>query len=233
MVSLSFLFTALLVATANLVAAARTDEASSIDHVRFPRAHLATRTTGPKTNAERFAAGLPPLPPTRRSRGRLAPRASPGVVAMGTIEVRYVDTDALFLSYPATIEQFGFPYDVVHISNNDGIMNYQAVTSYGDIGPSSGSWAILLGDPPLSDTNLPNADQDVGQGLEYYESYIWDYSPRSGRLVPHWTDFGGNDCPGRGFKCGRQACFSCNLDLTRAGPAYPNARELYFRFVVS
>ncbi|KAG8895809.1 hypothetical protein FRB99_000347 [Tulasnella sp. 403] len=147
---------------------------------------------GRMTNAKRFAAGLPPLPPARSKRRAIhAPRQSTSPTITGT--VRFVLTDSGVPIPPVAL----FPSTILGVAAvDDASVPFYIITN-----PPSGT--ILLGltssgiDPTnfhgfatLSQAALPpsTTPAQLGPG-EAYESTFWYYIPALSQLYIKW-DYG-------------------------------------------
>ncbi|KAG8906361.1 hypothetical protein FRB99_007045 [Tulasnella sp. 403] len=153
------------------------------------------------TNAKRFAAGLPPLPPARKSRTRriLAPRSSPIPVASGQLGLRYDNGQALATDVVTmTLLDIGLPYYVAQWTNSGssspayiGFAAYNDDRGYATTGTYN--FASLNGLPWLNDNLTPA--QSPSDPTILYETAVWTYDPTTRSLTAHWVNGDGTEPP--------------------------------------
>ncbi|KAG8906509.1 hypothetical protein FRB99_006729 [Tulasnella sp. 403] len=190
-------FIGLLLFVASVFLAAATVEARAFP--KSPRSQIRSlgNFTPPKraermTNAKRFAAGLPPLPPTRRTkRTALMPRASPGVPGFQIVnennQVVYNDPTTVY-SKTGTGRDEGILYD----GSGSTALYYAGVSQTSDppnLSPGSTDYVTIETVQP--GTIDPTAADPVPYGGVVYEAVVWVYDSGTGEVTFNWNNANG------------------------------------------
>lgn len=166
----------------------------SVPQIRDPRG---------ETNAQRFARGLPPLPP--RVRGtrtgtakRTVPSDTPSVASVlgGKIVVRSSSGEVGVLQYSSSHGQYipgsgssGASFTFAGKSFQDDSTDYYLaglIDPQTSLEPDNGNFAILGGAKPDGTSTISGKD---------YQSTIWSVDASTGKVTASWVNQDGSSLP--------------------------------------
>ncbi|KAG8909031.1 hypothetical protein FRB99_000134 [Tulasnella sp. 403] len=143
------------------------------------------------TNAKRFAAGLPPLPPTRRTRrSALRPRQSNSpeglyqIIDQTTGQV-LGQTGALFNANPGGSVTHGV------LTSDGGYVTAYAFNGAQNIVPGSTDWVQVDIEIPSPAPDFSTDRPQPRDGSSVYEVANWDLDPSTGSLTFTWINSDG------------------------------------------
>ncbi|KAG8908161.1 hypothetical protein FRB99_008704 [Tulasnella sp. 403] len=162
------------------------------------REQAGTRTLLPgerMTNAKRFAAGLPPLPPKpTRTRKVLRQAGSPvvSIVSTGILFVRSSTTSEALFSAPAALFETGLLHTHVWFASDGTYYAGTAPANADTLQPGSPNFVTARDNPFISTQQTPDPNFSSDHSI-VGETAVWDFTPDPllplfGTLTFTWTN---------------------------------------------